>query len=165
MTDQASVLIVRDGASPSQVTRQVGGTSDGASVFYPTQSVRVDGASIGASSPLPVTITPLGTVISISSTAPESSRVLKASPAKILSLNLSATDSGWFLLLDAASTPADGAVTPKKAWQFQASNPRTIDLRFDPPLGMSVGAVLVFSSTGPFTKTASAVAMFSGEVI
>lgn len=165
MTDQASSLVVRDGATPAQAVRLIGGTVDGDSIFYTTQNIRVGGNNVSAASPLPVTITPAGTVISVTSTSPESSRVLKASPAKVLSLNLNATGSGWFMLLDATVTPADGAVTPKKAWQFQTSNPRTIDLRFDPPLVMSVGAVIVFSSTGPFTKTASAVAAFSAEVI
>jgi hypothetical protein len=165
MPDQAGSLIVRDGTSPSPVARQLGGTLDGSNVFYPTHNLRSDGANVGAANPFPVSVVPRGTITSITSTALEASKVLKSSAGLLLSLHLNATDSGWFMLLDNSVVPSDGAVTPKKAWQFQGSAPVTIDIRFDPPLVMTNGAVLVFSSTGPFTKTASAAAMFSGEVI
>jgi hypothetical protein len=165
MADQNASLIVKDGSTPAAIARQLGGTTDGSSVFYPTHNLRADGVTVGAANPFPVSVLPRGAVTSITSTALEASKVLKSSPGSVLSLHLNATDSGWFMLLDAIAAPIDGAVLPKKAWQFQGSNPATIDIRFDPPLVMSFGAVLIFSSTGPFTKTASAAAMFSGEVI
>jgi hypothetical protein len=103
-------------------------------------------------------------VAPVANTAISSGLVMKASACLVFAVNLNATDTGWFMLLDATAIPADGAVSPVKAWQFQASQPQTIDVRFDPPLAMTNGAVLVFSSSGPFQKTASAVALMSGEV-
>jgi hypothetical protein len=164
MADQTGALVVRDGTTPSSV-RQLGCTIDGSGVYYPVHNLRADGVIVGVAAPLPVIVNPLLSVTTVTSTALESSRLLKAGAGRVLSVHLNATDSGWFMLLDAIAAPADGPITPKKAWQFQASAPATIDVRFDPPLIVNNGAVLVFSSTGPFTKTSLAAAMFSGEVI
>lgn len=164
MADQSTALVVRDGtATPS--ARQLGCTVDGTGIYYPIHNLRADGVTVGVAAPLPVTINPDLPVTSVTSAALEASRILKSSPGRILSLHLNATSSGWFLLFDSIGVPPDGTVTPKKAWQFQASAPATIDIRFDPPLVMVNGATLAFSSTGPFTKSALAAAMFSGEVI
>ncbi len=70
--------------------------------------------------------------------------------------------AGWVMLHNRASAPANGAVTPQRVWQVPAYS--TLDVSFDPPLDMSVGAVLTFSTTGPTTQTLSATAWFGGRV-
>lgn len=72
--------------------------------------------------------------------------------------------SGFVLLFNATSAPADGAVTPVKFWQIAANSTLGVDVTSGGvPVRLSTGATLVFSTTGPLTKTASATAYFSGE--
>jgi hypothetical protein len=68
-------------------------------------------------------------------------------------------------LFDAAAAPADGAVTPRRVWSIPAGG--TLEVGFPTPLRMAVGAVLVFSSTGPFLKTTNSGsnAFMTGEVL
>lgn len=108
----------------------------------------------------PVAIAPAPTA------ALASSKVFKASAGNLFSLNVAATTvSGFALLFDAASLPANGAVTPVRAWAINAG--QTIDLSFDPPLRLGTGITVGFSSTAttPFTLAASATAFISGEFI
>lgn len=53
MADTPTVLVVRDGATPSQ-PRNLGGTIDDSSTFYPSHSLRADGAPVGGQNPYPV---------------------------------------------------------------------------------------------------------------
>lgn len=160
MADTLSVLVVRDGSTPP-IARNVGGTADGTGTFYPEHSLRADGNAVGASFPLPVAAAPLASVVS---TVLESAHVLKGSPGTLYSFQANVTQSGWVMLFDLAGVPAEGAVTPRKIWQVTISQTATLTVSFQPPLAMSVGATLVFSTTGPLTKTAAASAYFSGEV-
>lgn len=90
--------------------------------------------------------------------------VLKASAGTLFALNMNATESGYFMLLDAASVPANGAVAPKRVWWFDATTQQTLDKTFTPPLAMATGITVAFSSTGPFTLTAATAAQIAGEV-
>lgn len=102
-------------------------------------------------------------VTTVNSSALESSHVLKSSAGKLFSFEVCATSvAGWVLLFDATSAPADGSVTPKKAWQVAAGATLGVESRLG--ISCSTGIVLVFSTTGPFTKAASATAFFSGEI-
>lgn len=102
-------------------------------------------------------------VASVVSTALGSSLVLSAAACSLFGFQVNTTSvGGWVLLFDATAAPADGAVTPRKFWQVPPNT--TVEYTFTPQLQMVTGAVLVFSTTGPFTKTASATAAFSGEV-
>lgn len=99
----------------------------------------------------------------------ETSHVLKASSGQLLSLSavIGAT-SGYLMLFDVTTVPADGPVLPK--WtQYIASSggAGTLTQRWapGPPLYFASGIVVVFSSTGPFTKTSSATAYFSAQVL
>lgn len=122
------------------------------------------GGSGGSTNPIYVTGTP---VAPVTSTTTESSHVLKSSAGSLdnLTITVGAT-SGWLMLFDATSAPADGAVTP--AYYIPVASSGTNGYAAlswsNNPLKFTTGIVAVFSSTGPFTKTASATAQFSGQV-
>lgn len=120
--------------------------------------------AIGPSNRIDLGITP------VSSTAIESSRVLCSAPCNLntLTVTIGAT-SGWVMLLDAIAAPVDGAVAP--IWWFPiTSNGTSGGLAASWAPGQLLrpannGLVAVFSTTGPFTKTASATAAFSAGVM
>lgn len=72
------------------------------------------------------------------------------------------TTAGWVLLYDANAVPADGTVKPRRVWQMAANT--SLELRFAVPIQLLTGCTLVYSSTGPFTQTASATAFISADV-
>lgn len=103
-----------------------------------------------------------GSIPAVASTAVEASHVLKASAGSLYGMSITtSTVAGYVLLIDATTAPADGAVTPAKCYQIPSGS--TIGILFE-PLAFTTGIVTVFSTTGCFTKTASATAYFSGEV-
>lgn len=115
----------------------------------------------------PFHFVPLASLAAVRSTTAESNHVLKGSAGSLYSLAVTiGATSGWLLLFNATSAPADGAVTPV-FWLPLTSNGAngygTIEWRM--PLQFSTGITAVFSTTGPFTKTASATAAFSAQVV
>lgn len=73
----------------------------------------------------------------------------------------SATVTGWFLIYDATSCAANGTVTPKKAYAYTTANV-SIGLSWaDIPVVNATGIAACFSSTGPYTATASTTAFIS----
>jgi len=74
----------------------------------------------------------------------------------------SSSVAGWFMLFDAIIRPADGAVSPAAAWKVNAD--QTIDFEHMHPIECNTGAIIVFSTTGPYTLTASATAFIVGKV-
>lgn len=86
---------------------------------------------------------------------------LKASAGNLLSLMATSTVSGWLMLFDATAAPADGAVTPK--WVYPLAANGALNMAWPNPLAFATGIIAVFSTTGPFTKTASATAFISGQ--
>lgn len=95
------------------------------------------------------------------SAASASSLVLAAAPALVDFIQVnSGASSGWLLLHNLTAAPSNGAVTPVLVWQVPANS--TVTAGFEPPLSLSVGAVLTFSTTGPTTLTLSATAWFGG---
>lgn len=88
--------------------------------------------------------------------------VLKNAAGSLFGLSATAgATAGYLMLVDAATTPAAGAVAPKRVWQLAAG--QTLEVGFPMPLKMVSGAVLLFSSTGPYTYTASNAAFMAGE--
>lgn len=71
--------------------------------------------------------------------------------------------AGFFLVLNAAADPGNGAVTPTKCVQVAANT--TVGISADPDTAWDfpAGVVLVFSTTGCFTETQSATAFFSWQ--
>lgn len=99
-----------------------------------------------------------------SSTALESSRIFKASSCLLFDFQVNTTTSpGWVLVFNSATVPADGPVTPAKAYQLPANSTLGASWAPAPPLLLGTGCTIVFSTTGPYTKAASATAMFSAE--
>lgn len=97
------------------------------------------------------------------STALEASRLIKSSNGNLYWLTVSVgAASGWLMLFDATSVPADGAVTP--IWFAPVKSDGTNGLQSiemqSIPMHFANGILAVFSTTGPFTKTASATAAF-----
>ena len=124
--------------------------------------LRTNGGMTSPSNPQPVSVPPVLPVESGLSL--EGYYVLNNGPCAVCGIQVNTTgEPGWVMLFDAISPPADGSLitAPKKWWQV--SQYSTLDKEYTTPLSMINGAVLVFSVTGPFTKTASATAIFSGE--
>jgi hypothetical protein len=109
-------------------------------------------------SPAPtVAITP------VVSSAAESSKIFKASAGNLYAYQVTTGAlAGYVMIFNATSAPADGAVTPIKCVAVPAG--ATVGVSNNPPEAFSTGITAVFSTTGCFTKTASATAMFSGDV-
>ena len=99
-----------------------------------------------------------------SSTAAEGARVLKATAGNVYSISVtSGASAGYVMVFNSATAPADGAVTPVKCWSLAATS--SMHMTFNPvPMHLGTGVTVVFSTTGCFTKTASATAHISGEV-
>lgn len=91
-------------------------------------------------------------------------RVLRVGTTNLAGLNVvSGASAGYVMLFDAAAVPADGAVVPLRCMPIAANT--GLDLNFrGSPLRFDVGAVIVFSTTGCFTKTGSATAFLAGDV-
>ncbi len=111
-------------------------------------------------------VLPPASVTPVVSSAAESGHVLKGSAGALYSIDCTlGAVSGYLMVFNATSAPADGAVTPIKCWPVASDGTSgSFQRTFTPPIACSVGITVVFSTTGPFTKTASATAMFSGEV-
>ena len=103
------------------------------------------------------------TATPVVSSALEAGHILKASAGSLSSFQVNTTTvGGWIMLFNSATVPADGAVTPIKWWQVGPNT--TLGVGCSPALACAAGISIAFSTTGPFTKTGSATAVFSGEV-
>ncbi len=101
----------------------------------------------------------------IVSAAAESSHVLKVGSGNLYSAYVTTGNTAGFLMaFDAAAAPGDGAVLPKQCLQAPANTTAGLTFNPGPPESYATGIVLVFSTTGCSTKTASATAWFHGSV-
>lgn len=76
-------------------------------------------------------------------------------------LNFSATVTGTMFLYDATSCAANGTVTPLQAIAYPTAN-QSIGVSWgDIPMIFATGIAVCFSSTGPYTATASTTAFIS----
>lgn len=97
----------------------------------------------------------------VSTPVASSSLVAKTMGANLYDVNVvSGASAGYVLVLDAATVPADGAVLPALCLPVAANTGIDLNLRAE-PMRMVNGIVVVFSTTGCFTKTASATAFIS----
>lgn len=86
--------------------------------------------------------------------------VAKTIPATLYGLNVvSGANAGYVMVLDAKTVPGDGAVVPAKCLPLAANT--GIYTAFIGGLAFRSGIVVAFSTTGCFTKTASATAFIS----
>lgn len=96
------------------------------------------------------------------SAAVEAAKVLKASAGNLYEITVTnGATSGYVMLFNATSAPGDGAVTPDACYAMPATN-TTLTKGFNPPAHFSIGITAVYSSTGCYSKTASATVMFMG---
>ena len=97
-------------------------------------------------------------------TTAASSLVVKASAGNLFGYNIvSGAVAGYVMFFDATTAPADGTVTPKMCFALAAN--ASIQADRDIPVRFTTGITMVFSSTGPFTKTASATAFLAGDAV
>lgn len=71
--------------------------------------------------------------------------------------------AGYAMLFDSTTAPVDGTVTPVKCVAVTAGGSSFLSLDPTAPWTSKNGWVLVFSTTGCFTKTISATAFLSGQ--
>lgn len=89
-----------------------------------------------------------------------SSLVAAGAAANLYGFNATTTSTGgYFMIFNTTSVPGDGAVVPVKVYAVGANS--SIEVAYNVPVRFSGGIVMVFSTTGPFTKTASATAHMS----
>lgn len=93
--------------------------------------------------------------------AASSALIVKTVGADLYDVNVvSGASAGYVLVLDANAVPADGTVTPALCLPVAANTGLDISLRAQ-PMFFRAGIVVVFSTTGCFSKTASATAFIS----
>jgi hypothetical protein len=103
-------------------------------------------------------------LVPVSTTALASFLVLKASAGNLYSLHMTVgATAGFLMLFNSTTAPADGAVTPVHCIVAPANQTTSLS-HIMYPASFSTGITAVFSSTGCFTKTASASAFFGGQV-
>ncbi len=91
------------------------------------------------------------------------SSLVIANPAYLHGINVTTgASAGYLMLFDATSVPADGTVSPARCIPIAATT--GVERTFPTPLNMRNGVVVVFSTTGCFTKTASATAFIAVDI-
>lgn len=119
------------------------------------------GIGVLATADVPVSSANAG-IVPVQTGSLGSAATIKSGAGNLYSINcVSTSASGYLMLFDATSPPADGAVTPKRVFLMAANS--SIEYSWDIPIAFVTGMTAVFSSTGPFTKTASATAFISGS--
>lgn len=71
--------------------------------------------------------------------------------------------AGYLMTFNAVSAPVDGAVTPRECIVAPANSTVSLIFSDETQEPYVTGLTVVFSSTGCFTKTASATAFFKGR--
>lgn len=121
-----------------------------------------DGADSATVVPKP-TATAAYALTPVVSTLAEANHVLKAGAGNLYGISITTgATAGYVLVFNATSAPADGAVTPLFCYVVPASS--SLGVAFQTPAAFSTGITASFSSTGCFTKTASATAFIAGSV-
>lgn len=99
------------------------------------------------------------------SAAVEGTHVLKGSAGNLYGLVVTNTTvAGYVMVFNATTAPADGAVTPIYCLPIGINQTVSLTGPSTIPISFSTGISVAFSTTGCFTKTVSATAMFTGLV-
>ncbi len=102
-------------------------------------------------------------VTTVASAAVSGGQVIKASAGNLYGFNVvSGASAGYVMVFNSTTVPADGAVTPTRCIPLAANTGIDINLRGQ-PTRFSTGIAIVFSTTGCYTKTASATAFIAGD--
>lgn len=160
------LALLLPGFASAQVSRGVTQTVDPSYTNATDHPLRLDDIGQlyirGNFSATPSSSSSLG-IAPVVSSAAEANHVLKASAGNLYGVSVTTgAVAGYVLVSDATSAPADGAVTPKFCFILPASG--SLGVVWNPPAVMATGITVSFSSTGCFTKTASATAFISGSV-
>lgn len=132
------------------------------------RAVTIQGAASSGLGTAAVAIAPTSSanasIAPTTNTAVGSSQVLKASAGNAYRYAITtAASAGFLMVFDATAAPADGAVTPKICRAVAANTSLELN-HAEMPDKFTTGVVEVFSTTGCFTKTASATAELEGWV-
>ncbi|MDT7951707.1 MAG: hypothetical protein RQ966_09400 [Acetobacteraceae bacterium] len=101
----------------------------------------------------------------VQTTAIAASLVLKSAPGSLYACYATTGSvAGWLMLFDATAVPANGSVAPKECIYCPANATTEVELPFLTAEPFATGITAVFSSTGPFTLTASSTAFIKGIV-
>lgn len=103
-------------------------------------------------------------ITSVSTSAVASNLVVKNSPGNLYGFSVTTgATAGYVFVSNTTTAPTAGgaAITPVKCYTIAANS--TVGVTYSPPLVLSTGVTLVFSTTGCFTNTASATAFISGD--
>jgi hypothetical protein len=104
-------------------------------------------------------------IIPGASSASEGSRVIDVGQHSLYSLYVTTgAVPGYLMTFNARSIPADGSVAPVECLPVAANSRAGIDYGFGPPDSYLDGIVVVFSTTGCFTKTENSTAFFKWRV-
>lgn len=105
-----------------------------------------------------------GAIVPTATSAVASVLVVKASAGNLYEWRVtSGASAGYVMLFNATAAPADGAVTPVDCVVVAAN--ATVGSGTIIPERYSTGIVVVFSTTGCFTKTASATAYIRARAL
>lgn len=125
-------------------------------------------AMLSASNPLfetPVPTTNAGAALTpVVSTSAESNHVICSGACNLYGwLVTNGATPGYVMVFNATSAPSDGAVTPTMCVSVPSANSSVSYNNGTLPSRYSTGVTIVFSTTGCFTKTASATAYIQGR--
>lgn len=102
-------------------------------------------------------------IVPVKTATAASSVILKNTAGNLYGFNAdSGISAGYVLVFDSATVPANGTVTPIKAYNLAATS--SVEVGYSPPIRCANGCVLAYSTTGPFTLTLSATAFLSGDM-
>lgn len=105
-------------------------------------------------------------IATVKSSALESNHVIKSSAGNLYGWNVTTgATPGWILLYNGTSAPTAGgaAIAPEKCIYAPANATIGSSVGGGPPMRFSTGIVVVFSSSGCLTNTASATTFISGD--
>ncbi len=153
-----NATVVGTGTFADQATLQAGSAIVGKVGIDQTTPGSTNGVNIAPTSASTAAIAP------VISSAAESNHVLKGSAGNLYSVYVTTgATAGFLMVFNATSAPGDGAVTPIHCVGVGINS--SVGINFNgPPESYATGITAVFSSTGCFTKTASATAFFHGSV-
>jgi len=105
-------------------------------------------------------------IVTVNSSALESNKVIKSSAGNLYGWAVTTgAVQGWVLLFNGTAAPSAGgaAVAPAKCFYAPANASLAGSYRSGPPMHFTTGIVIVFSSSGCLTNTASTTVFISGD--
>lgn len=146
----------------AQDTTTIAGSAPGTAGTPSANVVSIQGVPSGTAVPTSDTIIPTATVgLTTQSCTVACASTIVSGAHGVYGISASATVTGWVLVYDATSCSANGTVTPKKAFAYTVTNASLGISWSDIPMINATGVAVCFSSTGPFSATASTTAMLS----